>query len=98
MLIALEGCVGSGKTTVATGLAHRRGSELLLEDYEAHPFLRAFYADPVGAAIETEFTFLLLHYHQLRTRTQTVKEHEVVSDFHLGKDVLYADLNIDDPQ
>jgi deoxyadenosine/deoxycytidine kinase len=63
MLISVDGCVGVGKTTVATGLASLRGSRLLLEDFESNPFLRAFYEDPVGSAIETEFAFLLLHFH-----------------------------------
>src|SRR5438445_3820261 len=62
MLIAVEGCVGVGKTTVAKGLATLRGSKLLLEDFESNPFLRAFYKDPIGNAIETEFAFLLLHF------------------------------------
>src|SRR5690348_6351944 len=66
MLIAIEGCVGAGKTTVAKGLASRRGSKLLLEDFQSNPFLRAFYEDPIGNAIETEFAFLLLHFHQLK--------------------------------
>ena len=55
MLIAIEGCVGAGKTTVAKGLASRRGSKLLLEDFQSNPFLRAFYEDPIGNAIETEY-------------------------------------------
>jgi hypothetical protein len=68
MLIAVEGCVGSGKSTVARGLASLRGSTLLLEDFESNPFLRDFYADPAANALETEISFLLLHYHQLKSR------------------------------
>jgi deoxyadenosine/deoxycytidine kinase len=96
MFIALEGCVGAGKSTVATGLAAHRNSVLLLEQFEQNPFLPAFYEDPAKYATETEFTFLLLHYHQLKRQAYDVGEQEVISDFHLGKDLLYARLNFDD--
>ena len=94
MLIAIEGCLGVGKSTVAKGLATFRGSEALLEEFEKHPFLRAFYEDPIGTATETEFAFLLLHYHQLKEHARRIAEKEVISDFHLGKDLIYADLNL----
>jgi deoxyguanosine kinase len=96
MLIVVEGCLGAGKSTVAEGLAHRRGSELLLENFEINPFLRAFYQNPVENATETEFAFLLLHYHQLKGQVGVASKLEVISDFHLGKDPLYANLNLRD--
>jgi deoxyadenosine/deoxycytidine kinase len=96
MLIAIEGCLGVGKSTVAIGLASFRGSRTLLEDFESNPFLRAFYQDPGGTAMETEFAFLLLHFHQLKTNAQSIGQGEIVSDFHLGKDLIYADLNLPD--
>lgn len=96
MLIAIEGCLGAGKTTVAKGLAGYRKSDLLLENFEANPFLQAFYEDPIGNALETEFAFLLLHYHQLKGHAKLASKSEVIADFHLGKDLLYADLNLKD--
>lgn len=96
MLIAIEGCVGVGKSTVAKGLASYRDSKLLLEDFENNPFLRAFYDNPIGNAIETEFAFLLVHFHQLKNQAGAASGSEVVADFHLGKDLLYADLNLKD--
>ncbi len=98
MLIVVEGCVGAGKSTVAEGLASRRGSKLLLEDFESNPFIRAFYEDPVGNATETEFAFLLLHFHQLKNQAGSASNSEVIADFHLGKDLLYARLNLKDPR
>src|SRR5262249_50799361 len=47
-------------------------------------------------AFETEFAFLLQHFHQLKTETDIVQKSEVIADFHLGKDLLYADLNLSD--
>jgi deoxyadenosine/deoxycytidine kinase len=96
MLIAVEGCVGSGKSTVAKGLAACRRSRILLEEFEKNPFLSGFYQDPIGNNPETEFTFLLLHFHQLKSEAETISGHEVISDFHLAKDLLYAELNLKD--
>jgi deoxyadenosine/deoxycytidine kinase len=98
MLITIEGCVGAGKTTVAQGLARLRGSAVLLEDYESNPFLKPFYKNPEENALEVEFTFLLLHSHQLKTVASIVgsRSSEVVADFHLWKDLIYADLNLAD--
>jgi deoxyguanosine kinase len=96
MMIVIEGCVGAGKSTIATALALLRNSNVLLEDFEANPFLRAFYKDPFANAMETEFAFLLLHFHQLKTQVRLASPAEIVADFHLGKDLLYADLNLSD--
>jgi deoxyguanosine kinase len=96
MLIVIEGCLGAGKSTVAKGLAACRNSTLLLENFEANPFLRAFYENPADNATETEFAFLLLHFHQLKNQADTARTSEVIADFHLGKDLLYADLNLKD--
>ena len=97
MLIVVEGCVGAGKSTVAKGLAAYRNSGLILEAFETNPFLRAFYEDPAGNALETEFAFLLLHYHQLKEHSAEMEKSEMIADFHLGKDLLYADMNLTDP-
>ncbi len=95
MLIAIEGCVGVGKSTVVEGLAHFRGSETLFEDFELNPFLTRFYEDPATYALETEFAFLLIHYHQLKHCSPS-STRELISDFSMAKDLVYADLNLSD--
>lgn len=95
-MIAIEGCLGVGKTTVAKGLAAYRKSQLLLEEFEKNPFLTAFYESPVENALETEFSFLMLHFHQLKKSASACGGSELIADFHLGKDVLYANLNLQD--
>jgi deoxyadenosine/deoxycytidine kinase len=94
MVISIEGCLGAGKTTVARGLATYRNSELLLEEFEKNPFLNAFYEDPAENATETEFAFLMLHFHQLKKHLRQNGSSEVIADFHIGKDLIYADLNL----
>jgi deoxyguanosine kinase len=96
MLIVIEGCLGAGKSTVAAGLAEHRNSKVLLENFETNPFLKAFYENPREYATETEFGFLLLHFHQLKNLSHGALNAETIADFHLGKDLIYADLNLDD--
>ena len=92
MIIAVEGCVGAGKTTLAEGLAAVRGTQLLLEDLSAVPFLEEFHRDPVGCAVETEFAFLLQHYHQIRLAAR--QRGELIADFTFAKDRLFAEMNM----
>jgi deoxyguanosine kinase len=96
MLISIDGCVGSGKTTVTKGLASVRRSTVLLETFEMNPFLREFYSNPAQTAIEAEFSFLLLHFHQLKSVAAGIADSEIIADFHLGKDLVYANLNLPD--
>jgi deoxyguanosine kinase len=94
MLIVVEGCVGVGKSTVAKGLAALRHSEVLLERFEENPFLNHFYQNPAENAVETEFAFLLLHYHQLKALKSGSKNVESITDFCFEKDLIYANLNL----
>jgi deoxyguanosine kinase len=93
-IVAVEGCVGAGKTTLAEGIAAVRATQLLLEDFSAVPFLEEFHRDPVGCALETEFAFLLQHYHQLRLAART--KGEIITDFTFTKDTMFANMNMPD--
>lgn len=90
MNIAIEGVIGSGKTTVARLLAKETGAEFLGEAAESNPFLEQFYTDPCKYAFETELNFALIHYHQLAHR----RDGAVVTDFTLGKDLVFARMNL----
>jgi deoxyguanosine kinase len=92
-IIAVEGCIGVGKTTWAKALSKTRGAHLVLEEFEKNPFLSAFYENPVGNALETELSFLLIHYHQLKNM-QNRCGIELVTDFTLFKDTIFAALNL----
>jgi len=91
--ICVEGCIGVGKTTVATQLADSiNGTYTLLEDFGAHPFLSDFYTDS-KYTFETELGFLLIHYHQL-LKAISSQPQLLISDYFFGKDKLFADANI----
>ncbi|MFH1884718.1 MAG: deoxynucleoside kinase [Planctomycetota bacterium] len=94
MYIAVEGCIGSGKTTVAELLATERHSNLVLERFEDNPFLGKFYSNPSRYALETELAFVLIHYHQVFHELKQIKKGGYISDFHISKDLIFARMNL----
>ncbi len=62
------------------------------ENFQANPFFHAFYADPVGAAFETEVSFLLQHYHEIKTSAKRGKS--FVCDFSFYLDLSYANVTL----
>jgi len=91
--IGIEGCIGVGKTTVATLLASSiKNASILLEDFGNHPFLSDFYSD-TKYTFESEMGFLLIHYHQL-FKLMGEQPEIIVSDYFFEKDRLFADANI----
>lgn len=89
--IEICGGIASGKTTLANLLA-RLDIQPILENFQTNPFWRAFYADPVGAAFETEITFLLQHYHQIKTTRKS--GNTIASDFSMYLDFAYAHVTL----
>ena len=64
--IAIEGNIGSGKTTLATMLANEMDARLVLEQFADNPFLPKFYSDPEKHAFPLELFFMAERYHQLK--------------------------------
>jgi deoxyguanosine kinase len=94
-LIAVEGPIGAGKTTVARRLAEALGAGLLLEDADANPFLDRFYAGREGTGLPTQLFFLFQRVQQLAgLRQGDLFEGRCVADWMLAKDPLFAELTL----
>jgi len=91
--IEIVGGIASGKTTLARALS-ATDMHVQLESFEKNPFFEAFYSDPVENAFETEITFLLQHYHQLRSITNHGADRRTIADFGFPLDCAYAELNL----
>ena len=63
--IAVEGPIRVGKSTLARILAERLNAQRVMEP-ESNPFLQSFYEGERGAAFQTQFTFLVRRFEQLR--------------------------------
>jgi deoxyguanosine kinase len=88
--IAIEGCIGAGKTTLGCLVMQRLGGTFVAENAEQNPFLSKFCSEPLKYAFETELTFLLVHYHQLIHRPSGL----LVADFTFRKDLIFARMNL----
>ncbi len=90
--------MGTGKTTLAKGLAAAIEAKPLIEESGRHPFIKEFYEAPDTYALETELTFVLLHYHQaIRENRNGIFHHTVVSDFALERDYVFSTLTLKNP-
>jgi len=90
--IEICGGIASGKTTL-TQLISNTGIVSVLEDFRANPFWKPFYADPAGTAFETEITFLLQHYHEIKVAAKQCKP--FVCDFSPLLDRAYSHVTLD---
>ena len=93
--IAVEGCIGAGKSTLAHWLAGRMNGELILEAPHGNPFLERFYSGVSQAALPAQLHFLL-HRAQLAER---IKKDDLfpttrISDFLLERDRVYAECTL----
>ena len=93
--IAIEGNVGSGKTTLATMLANDMDARLVLEQFADNPFLPKFYSDPEKHAFPLELFFMAERYHQLKNlKEQDLFKPQIVSDYFFVKSKLFAQNNL----
>lgn len=92
--IAIEGPVGSGKTSLARRLAEFLKAELLLENAIQNPFLERFYQNRSRWALATQIAFLQQRIELLQQWPTPESGRPLVTDFLLEKDELFAEVNL----
>jgi len=94
--IAIEGCIGAGKTTLAEMLAADLNAELVLERFADNPFLAKFYKDPEHYAFPLEMTFLTDRYQQLKNllSKRDLFTDLVVADYFIDKCAIFSKNNL----
>lgn len=93
--IAIEGVIGSGKTTLAKKIKEKLNAELILEQFEANPFLEKFYTDRRRFAFQTQMFFLINRYKQMEVLKQgDLFSEYTVCDYMFEKDRIFAYLNL----
>ncbi len=85
------GGIASGKTTFAN-LMDRVGFNRLVEKFQINPFLKDFYSDAAKYTFETEISFILQHYHQIKKEQVTSKIN--ICDFSFLLDFAYAEIGL----
>lgn len=95
--IAVEGPIGVGKTTLANKLAQTFAYTLLREPASENPFLDRYYREGKRHALPTQLYFLLHRAQQMADlRNQDLLAPNLVADFLMEKDELFARLTLDD--
>jgi deoxyadenosine/deoxycytidine kinase len=95
--IAVEGPIGVGATSLATGIARRLNCELFLDEADKNPYLRLFYQDPARYALATQLAFLRIRAEQQKRLEATVGR-PIVSDYLFGRDALFARMTLTDEE
>ena len=97
--IAIEGNIGSGKTTLAGMLAADYNVRLILEKFADNPFLPKFYKEPEKNAFPLELFFMAERYHQLKSnKEQDLFQPQKISDYFFIKSKLFAQNNLQDDE
>lgn len=97
--IAVEGPIGVGKTTLANRLADTLGYTTLMEPAAENPFLDAFYREGKRYALPTQLFFLLHRARQVNeVKTGDLLGPNIVADFLMDKDALFAKLTLTDDE
>jgi deoxyadenosine/deoxycytidine kinase len=89
--VEIVGGIASGKSSLASALA-KAGLVASFEDFQRNPFYEAFYEDPAGNAFETEITFLLQHFNQLKN--ESARRSAAIFDFGLALDLAYSRVTL----
>lgn len=96
-LISIAGNIGVGKTTLATKLADRLASDLLLEPYDENPFMPDVYAGKKELALDSQLYFLTCRAEQLNPNTLEAGR-ICISDYVFDKELIYARRLLDTQQ
>ena len=94
-LIAVEGPIGVGKTTLCNRLAADFDGRLMLENYQSNPFLEQFYAQPHTSALAAQVYFLVSRTGQMQRLTQEDLFHQTVfTDYISEKSDWFSRLSL----
>ena len=93
--ISIEGVIGAGKTSLARLLSDKLSANLVLEEFQANPFLEKFYEDRKRYAFQTQMFFLVNRFKQQQQLDQeNLFSQFIVSDYIFNKDKIFAYLNL----
>ncbi|GAB4311784.1 MAG: hypothetical protein Kow00127_01980 [Bacteroidales bacterium] len=94
--IAIEGNIGSGKTSLAQIISEKYNGKLILERFEDNSFLPRFYEDPERYAFPLEMSFLADRYQQLKEQLPQgdLFTQFTISDYIIDKSFIFAGNNL----
>jgi deoxyguanosine kinase len=98
--IAIEGNIGTGKTTLCQMLQQDMGCALVLEQFTDNPFLPFFYKHPERYAFPVELFFMTERHKQLQEHfaQEDVAAKLTIADYFFVKTQLFAKNNLSEAE
>ena len=95
--IAIEGCIGAGKTSLVDLLGKQFDARVVREMNDENPFISKFYQDRESFGFQTQVFFLLNRYKQyIELAQRDLFNSVVLVDYLFHRDRLFAALNLKD--
>ncbi len=97
--VAVAGCIGVGKTTMAELVARRMGAILVREVFAENPYLDDFYSGK-HVRLQTELSFMVARYNQAREIEKLLSlGNNVVTDWTFPQVLVYSRVTLqEDPR
>lgn len=96
-VIAVEGNIGVGKTSLARLLARHLNARLIEDKVEDNPFLERFYEDMGAYSLQVQLVFLMNRYKdQLAIGQKELFSELTVTDYIFARDRIFANVNLSD--
>ena len=94
--VAIEGNIGSGKTSLSNLMSDEFNAKIVLERFADNPFLPKFYEDQERFAFPLEMSFLADRYQQL---TDDLAQFDlfknfIVSDYYIFKSLIFEQVTL----
>ncbi len=95
--IAIEGNIGSGKTSLANKITADFNAKAVLERFAENPFLPLFYKEPDRYAFPLEMSFLADRYQQLSDHVsqQDLFSEFIITDYYVIKSLIFSKITLD---
>ena len=94
--IAIEGNIGSGKTSLTKMISDEFNAKIILERFADNPFLPKFYEDKERYAFPLEMSFLADRHQQLSDDLAQFDlfKNFIVSDYYIFKSLIFAQVTL----
>jgi len=94
--LVIEGNIGAGKTSLATIIAKKFNTSIVLESFAENTFLPQFYEQPERFAFPLEMSFLADRFQQIRQEQQVAASLNkiLVGDYIFEKSLLFAGVTL----
>ncbi len=89
--IEICGGIASGKTSLTKLLASKNIAIPIYENFELNPFWKPFYENPGKYIFETEISFTLQHYHEIKKQNNA---NLLICDYSFLLDHAYAIIGL----